>query len=81
MPFIPRFVYGLLHRAQQHGLYQLAAGPVRRIVLVSCDPAAMARDVAAMHEAGRVVTGFDAVDLFPNTHHFECVTVLERPAS
>ena len=59
----------------------LAAGPARRIVLVSCDPAAMARDVAAMHEAGRVVTGFDAVDLFPNTHHFECVTVLERPAS
>ena len=59
----------------------LAAGPVRRIVLVSCDPAAMARDVAAMHEAGRVVTGFDAVDLFPHTHHFECVTVLERPAS
>ena len=59
----------------------LGEAKVGRIVLVSCDPAAMARDVAAMHEAGRVVTGFDAVDLFPNTHHFECVTVLERPAS
>ena len=32
MSFIPRFVYGLLHRAQQHGLYQLAVGPVGNLV-------------------------------------------------
>ncbi|MGJ9646229.1 class I SAM-dependent RNA methyltransferase [Actinotignum sp. GS-2025b] len=53
-----------------------AASRARRIVLVSCDPAALARDVAAMVESGRSVESMRAVDLFPNTHHFEVVTAL-----
>ena len=32
MSFIPRFVYSLLHRAQQHGLYQLAVRTVGNFV-------------------------------------------------
>ncbi|MDE1535580.1 class I SAM-dependent RNA methyltransferase [Actinotignum schaalii] len=52
------------------------ASRARRIVLVSCDPAALARDVAAMVEFGRSVESMRAVDLFPNTHHFEVVTAL-----
>lgn len=55
----------------------LAGGPARRIVLVSCDPAAMARDVAAMVSAGRKVTSMTSIDMFPNTHHFEVVTALD----
>lgn len=55
----------------------IAKGPARRIVLVSCDPAAMARDVAAMVEAGRKVVAMDSIDMFPNTHHFEVVTALD----
>ncbi|MDO4888785.1 MAG: TRAM domain-containing protein [Actinomycetaceae bacterium] len=57
---------------------QLALAPVSRIVLVSCDVAAMARDVAAMREAGMTVTGLDAIDLFPNTHHVECVVAMSK---
>ncbi|MGJ9494562.1 class I SAM-dependent RNA methyltransferase [Actinotignum sp. GS-2025a] len=53
-----------------------AASRARRIVLVSCDPAALARDVASMVESGRSVESMRAVDLFPNTHHFEVVTAL-----
>ncbi|MDK8749430.1 class I SAM-dependent RNA methyltransferase, partial [Actinotignum sanguinis] len=53
-----------------------AASKARRIVLVSCDPAALARDVAAMVEAGRSVESMRGADLFPNTHHFEVVTAL-----
>ncbi len=55
----------------------LAGSRARRIVLVSCDPAAMARDVAAMVAAGRTVRALDCVDMFPNTHHFETVAVLD----
>ncbi|MCF2706318.1 class I SAM-dependent RNA methyltransferase [Arcanobacterium haemolyticum] len=55
----------------------LAHSPARRIVLVSCDPAAMARDVATMVESGRRVTSIESVDLFPMTHHFEVVTTLD----
>jgi len=54
----------------------LASTRARRIVLVSCDPASMARDLAAMVSAGRQVIGMESVDMFPNTHHFEVVTTL-----
>lgn len=57
----------------------LAECGARTIVLVSCDPASMARDVAAMVEAGREVSSIRSVDMFPNTHHFETVTTLVRP--
>ncbi|MGO1591792.1 MAG: class I SAM-dependent RNA methyltransferase [Ancrocorticia sp.] len=54
----------------------VAATQARRIVLVSCDPAAMARDVRAMVDAGRKVISMESIDMFPNTHHFEVVTAL-----
>lgn len=49
-----------------------------RIVLVSCDPAAGARDLQAGLEGGYQVTKFGVLDLFPHTSHMECVAVLER---
>ncbi|MFC5370027.1 class I SAM-dependent RNA methyltransferase [Arcanobacterium bovis] len=55
----------------------LAESNAKRIVLVSCDPAAMARDAAAMVRAGRQVRSIQGFDIFPNTHHFEVVTVFE----
>lgn len=55
----------------------LGSGEARRIVLISCDPAAMARDVATLVAEGRRVTSIESVDLFPNTYHFEVVTALE----
>ncbi|MCI1675237.1 MAG: TRAM domain-containing protein [Ancrocorticia sp.] len=54
----------------------LAASPARRVVLISCDPAAMARDAAAMVAAGRTIRSMRSIDMFPNTHHFEIITAL-----
>lgn len=54
----------------------LGAGPARRIVLISCDLAALARDVRALVEAGRKVISMTGLDMFPHTHHCEVVTVL-----
>ena len=53
------------------------AGPTR-LVLVSCDPAALARDAALLVQAGYRVTSLTPVDLFPHTPHVETVTVFDR---
>jgi tRNA/tmRNA/rRNA uracil-C5-methylase (TrmA/RlmC/RlmD family) len=50
----------------------------RRVVYVACDPAALARDVSYAREAGYRLSGLRAFDLFPMTHHMECVAILTR---
>ncbi|MGD6742679.1 class I SAM-dependent RNA methyltransferase [Streptomyces sp. BH106] len=49
----------------------------RRIAYVACDPAALARDLAYFQEGGYRVRTLRAFDLFPMTHHVECVAILE----
>ncbi|MGH3773191.1 MAG: class I SAM-dependent RNA methyltransferase [Pseudonocardiaceae bacterium] len=52
-------------------------GPAR-IVHVACDPAALARDIAAYLEGGYRLLAVRALDAFPMTHHVESVAVLAR---
>ena len=49
----------------------------RAVGYVSCDPASLARDLAAAAATGWELTGLRAFDAFPMTHHVECVAVLE----
>lgn len=49
-----------------------------QIVYVACDPVAFARDVGTFRELGYELVGVRAFDLFPSTHHVECVGTL-RP--
>ncbi|NDZ78031.1 class I SAM-dependent RNA methyltransferase [Streptomyces sp. SID10853] len=49
----------------------------RRIAYVACDPAALARDLAYFRDGGYRVRVLRAFDLFPMTHHVECVAILE----
>jgi tRNA/tmRNA/rRNA uracil-C5-methylase (TrmA/RlmC/RlmD family) len=48
----------------------------RAIGYVACDPAALARDVAAARDAGWRLSALRAFDAFPMTHHVECVATL-----
>jgi tRNA/tmRNA/rRNA uracil-C5-methylase (TrmA/RlmC/RlmD family) len=48
----------------------------RAIVYVACDPAALARDVSYLREHGYTLQKLRAFDLFPMTHHIECVALL-----
>jgi tRNA/tmRNA/rRNA uracil-C5-methylase (TrmA/RlmC/RlmD family) len=50
----------------------------RAVAYVACDPAALARDVAVFAELGYAMTQLRAFDLFPMTHHVECVALLTR---
>lgn len=49
-----------------------------RVVYVACDPAALARDVGYFDGVGYALGDVRAFDLFPMTHHVECVAVLVR---
>ncbi|MFC4564776.1 class I SAM-dependent RNA methyltransferase [Nocardiopsis mangrovi] len=57
---------------------QLAELRNRRVAYVSCDPATLARDIAAFVGAGYTLTSLRAFDAFPMTHHVECLAVLDR---
>jgi tRNA/tmRNA/rRNA uracil-C5-methylase (TrmA/RlmC/RlmD family) len=45
----------------------------RTIVYVACDPAALARDTAYLRDVGYQLDALRAFDLFPMTHHIECI--------
>jgi tRNA/tmRNA/rRNA uracil-C5-methylase (TrmA/RlmC/RlmD family) len=57
---------------------QVADRAPRAVAYVACDPAALARDVAYFAEHGYALRSLRAFDLFPMTHHVECVALLER---
>ncbi|WP_406283406.1 class I SAM-dependent RNA methyltransferase [Streptomyces sp. NBC_00209] len=59
---------------------QLVALGARRIAYVACDPAALARDISYFADGGYRVRTLRAFDLFPMTHHVECVAILEPAA-
>jgi tRNA/tmRNA/rRNA uracil-C5-methylase (TrmA/RlmC/RlmD family) len=56
----------------------IAALGVDRVVYVACDPAALARDVRTFAGHGYALETLRAFDLFPMTHHVECVALLTR---
>jgi tRNA/tmRNA/rRNA uracil-C5-methylase (TrmA/RlmC/RlmD family) len=56
----------------------VAALAPTQVVYVACDPVAFARDVEFFSSHGYTLTGLQAFDLFPNTHHVEAVGTLSR---
>ncbi len=60
---------------------QVVGRSPRAVVLVGCDPAAFARDVSLFAESGYVLEQVRAFDLFPMTHHVECVGLLTTTGS
>jgi len=56
---------------------QVSALSPRAIAYVACDPAALARDVAWFGERGYRLSSLRAFDIFPMTHHVECVALLQ----
>ncbi len=50
--------------------------PPQRIVYVSCDPWALARDLRVLCHGPFVLEEVLPIDLFPQTHHIECIATL-----
>jgi 23S rRNA (uracil1939-C5)-methyltransferase len=57
---------------------RLCALKPRSIVIVACDPATLARDIAGLIAGGYRIARLSLVDLFPQTFHLETVARLER---
>ncbi len=56
----------------------IAALKPRAIAYVACDPSALARDLATFSAAGYDADSIKAFDLFPMTHHVECIAILKQ---
>ena len=60
------------------GVEVLAKLGPRTLVYLSCDPATLARDGAALASAGYVLRRAKVVDMFPQTGHVETLSLWER---
>ena len=60
------------------GVAALAALGAPRLVLVSCDPASLGRDVVLLAAAGYRLVSVAMVDAFPHTFHVETVSRFDR---
>ena len=56
----------------------LAQMAPRRAVYISCNPETLARDLKVFVRCGYRPLRAQPVDMFPHTHHIECVVLLER---
>ncbi len=56
----------------------LAALGAGKIFYISCNPATLARDLAALDKLGYKLSTVQPIDLFPQTFHVETLAVLEH---
>ena len=61
---------------QPSALEKLLSLRAPRLVYVSCDPETLARDLKVLCEQHYRVDHIQPLDMFPQTHHVECVAVL-----
>jgi 23S rRNA (uracil1939-C5)-methyltransferase len=59
---------------------RIVASRARRVVMVSCDPATLARDVGTLVAGGFELQSLELLEMFPHTSHVETVAVLDRSA-
>jgi 23S rRNA (uracil1939-C5)-methyltransferase len=59
-------------------LRRIVEASPKRIVYVSCNPTTLAPNAAELVQAGWTLKQVRPVDMFPQTHHIECVALLER---
>jgi 23S rRNA (uracil1939-C5)-methyltransferase len=57
----------------------LAQLTTKRLIYISCDPATLCRDLASLLKHGFELITLQPIDMFPQTHHIECVVLLESP--
>lgn len=50
----------------------------KRVVYVSCNPSTLARDLRILEDGGYKTIEITPVDMFPQTVHVECVTLMSR---
>lgn len=62
----------------QEVLQQISMMQPKKIVMISCDSATLARDLKALTNFGYTLQKVQPVDMFPRTYHVECVVLMSR---
>ena len=62
----------------RRGVEVIVAARPRALCYVSCDPASLARDAASLIGAGYRLEQVTPVDMFPQTHHIESVSLFTK---
>jgi 23S rRNA (uracil1939-C5)-methyltransferase len=44
-----------------------------KLLYISCNPVTMVRDIELLVECGFTIKEIQPVDMFPQTHHIECI--------
>ncbi|MCW8893315.1 MAG: class I SAM-dependent RNA methyltransferase [Deltaproteobacteria bacterium] len=57
---------------------EITQNPVSKLIYVSCDPQTLARDLKQLIAHGYELISSQPFDMFPQTHHCESVTLLQR---
>ena len=60
------------------GVRAVAGTGAPKVALVSCDPAALARDARLLVDAGYSLERVELVGMFPHTHHVEAVSTFRK---
>jgi 23S rRNA (uracil1939-C5)-methyltransferase len=63
------------------GLKQIVSLNTPAIIYVSCNPAALARDLSLFYEKGYRLRKLFCFDFFPHTPHLESLAILVKEAS
>ena len=50
----------------------------KKIIYVSCNPTTQARDVRELINSHYIIGSIQPIDMFPHTHHIECVITLDK---
>ena len=57
---------------------KLVGKPVKKVIYISCDPQTLARDVRLLVNNGYELISSTPIDMFPQTHHCESITLLRQ---
>ncbi len=63
---------------KQAGVKAVLSTKAEKVILISCDPAAGARDIRTLIDSGYKLNAVTPIDMFGYTHHVEMVSVLTR---
>ena len=58
-------------------LNNLISNPADNIIYISCEPRTLARDLEILNNGKYKIQSIIPIDLFPNTHHVESITLLK----
>ena len=56
----------------------IAASGAKHVIYVACNPASLARDAGTFVRLGYELADIHAVDIYPMTHHIECVCLMSK---